>query len=471
MISKPAFADLPLVVTREHTRSTRAALAGLALSMLLSSLGTSIANVALPSLAGAFGASFPQVQWIVLAYLLPVTALIVAVGRLGDITGKRRLLAGGIAAFTIASILCGLAPTLPLLIVARALQGGGAAIMMVLTTALVTETVPKEQTGSVMGLLGTTSAIGTALGPSIGGLLIGAFGWRSIFFINAPLGLAALLLVLRHLPLDVKKERGVVDAPGTFILAATLTCYALAMTLGRGHFSATTIGLLVAAFAGIALFTHVEARATSPLIQLQIFRDRARNASLVMSALVATVMMATLVVGPFYLSRALALDAARVGLVMSVGPLVAALTGVPAGRLVDRYGAHRMTIAGLSGIAAGCVLLAVLPATFGIAGYIVPIALITAHYALFQTANNTAVMTVGVQQEQRGVIAGVLNLSRNIGLLTGAALVGALFAKACGSLDVTVAAPVAIATGMRITFAAVAVLVMLSLAIAHVRAK
>src|SRR6267154_1772812 len=153
----------------ERTPSVRWALASLSLSMLLPSLGTSIANVGLPNLAQAFNASFQEVQWIVLAYLLAITTLIVSVGRLGDITGRRRLLLSGIFLFSVASLLCGIAPTLWLLIAARAAQGLGAAIMMALTMAFVGETVPKERTGSAMGLLGTMSEIGTALGPSVGG--------------------------------------------------------------------------------------------------------------------------------------------------------------------------------------------------------------------------------------------------------------------------------------------------------------
>lgn len=140
----------------ERTRSARWALASLSLSMLLSSLGASIANVALPTLAQAFAASVQEVQWIVLAYLLASTTLIVSVGRLGDLTGRRRLLLAGMVLFTIASVLCGVAPTLWQLTAARAAQGLGAAIMMALTLAFVAETVPKAQTGSAMGLLGTS---------------------------------------------------------------------------------------------------------------------------------------------------------------------------------------------------------------------------------------------------------------------------------------------------------------------------
>jgi MFS family permease len=184
-----------------------------------------------------------------------------------------------------------------------------------------------------------------------------------------------------------------------------------------------------------------------------------------MSTLVSTVMMATLVVGPFYLSRTLGLPAALVGLLLSFGPLVAALTGVPAGRIVDRFGAQRLTIVGLSGIAAGSFILSMLPARFGIAGYLAPIAVITASYALFQTANNTAIMT-DVSPDQRGVISGLLSLSRNLGLITGASVMGAVFALASAAANIMAARPDAVAAGMRITFAVAGVLIFIALAIA-----
>src|SRR3954464_4400236 len=189
-----------LAGSAERASSVRWALASLSLSMLLSSLGISIANVGLPDMAQAFGASFQQVQWVVLAYLLAITTLIVSVGRLGDITGRRRLLLAGIVLFTAASGLSGFAPSLRFLIVARAAQGLGAAIMMALTMAFVGETVPKARTGSAMGLLGTMAAIGTARGPTLGGLLIGAFGWEAIFVVSVPLGVVTFLIAQRCLP-------------------------------------------------------------------------------------------------------------------------------------------------------------------------------------------------------------------------------------------------------------------------------
>jgi MFS family permease len=184
-----------------------------------------------------------------------------------------------------------------------------------------------------------------------------------------------------------------------------------------------------------------------------------------MSTLVSTVMMSTLVVGPFYLSRALGLEAALVGLVLSVGPLVAALTGVPAGRIVDRFGAQRTTSAGLIGIASGCFALSFVRAKFGIAGYITPMVGITACYALFQAANNTSIME-DTRADQRGVISGMLSLSRNLGLITGASFMGAVFALASATNNITTARPEAVAAGMGMTFAVAAVLILAALAIA-----
>ncbi|TAX34687.1 MFS transporter [Rhizobium leguminosarum] len=449
----------------EQAPSIRWALASLSLSMLLPSLGTSIANVGLPSLAQAFDAPFQDVQWIVLAYLLAITTLIVSVGRLGDITGRRRLLLIGILLFTLASILCGVAPTLWLMIAARAVQGLGAAIMMALTMAFVGETVPKAKTGSAMGLLGTMSAIGTALGPSLGGLLIAGLRWPAIFLVNVPLGVLTFVLAYRHLPVDIGRgetDRKGVDMAGTLLLALTLSAYALAMTIGHGRFGLLNVALLSAAVFGIGFFVFAEARAASPLVQLTVFRNPVLSASLAMNALVSTVMMATLVVAPFYLSQALGLNQALVGIVMSIGPVISILSGVPAGRLVDRLDTSFVVVAGLVAMAAASVAMAVLP---GISGYIVAIAVLTPGYQLFQAANNTAVMA-DVRPDQRGVISGMLNLSRNLGLITGASVMGAVFALASGTSDVAVAHPEAVASGMRITFAVAAALIIVALAIA-----
>ena len=447
--------------------SIRWALASLALSILLAQFSGSVAIVALPTLAKALGASFQQVQWIVIAYLLAITTLIVSVGRLGDLFGRRRLLLVGLGVFTVASIACGAATTLWLLIAARMAQGAGAAIMTALAMAVVGETVPREKTGSAMGLLGTTSAVGTALGPSAGGFLIAGFDWPVIFLVNVPFALLAFLLAYRALPRDrqssgAKRER--FDVIGTLLLAATLTAYALAMTTGRADFGLLNVALLLATAVGVGAFVLTEAKSASPLVRLELFSNPALSAGFATSAIVMTVIMAIFLVGPFYLSAVLGLDAGRVGLVMSVGPVVGALSGVPAGRAVDRFGPQRMAIAGLIGMATGCAILPVMATLFGVAGYAPSLVVITSGYALFQAANNTAVMT-NVRSDERGVVSGLLNLSRNLGVITGASAMGAVFAVASAAPDITTASSEAVATGMRVTFAISAGLVVVALAV------
>jgi EmrB/QacA subfamily drug resistance transporter len=433
--------------------------------MLLPSLGTSIANVALPTLEQAFAASFHQVQWVVLAYLLALTTVIVSAGRLGDLVGRKRLLLMGIALFTAGAGLSGVAPALWMLVLARAIQGVGAAVMMTLSMAMVHDSVPPEKAGSAMGLIGAMSALGTALGPSLGGVLIALAGWRPIFLIAVPLGAVAFALA-RHLPesrVTAGQDRPGFDRLGTLLLAAALGAFALAATLARGSFGALNVVLLAAAAIAVALLMVSQARSPAPLIPLEIVGRSDIRTGLAASLLVSTVLMTTMVVGPFYLSGALGLSPAVVGLVLSVGPIMVSVGGVPAGRAADQFGARRTVIAGLVGILAGCMLLSLLPTRLGLFGYIPAIAVLTLGYALFQTANNLAVMGVA-EPDQRGVVSGMLNLFRNLGLICGASVMGAVFAAAAtarighGPVD-------AVAAAMRVTFALAGCLIMLALAL------
>ncbi|WP_409302542.1 MFS transporter [Pseudomonas sp. KCJK8993] len=444
----------------------RWALASLSLAMLMPSLDTSIANAALPSLALNLEASFQQVQWIVLAYLLAVTTLIASAGRLGDLLGRRRVLLWGITLFTLASLCCGLAPDLGWLLVARALQGLGAAVMLALSMALVGDALPKARTGAAMGWLGSMSALGTTLGPALGGLILASIDWRWMFLVNVPLGLVALLLAWRCLPADRPvASASAFDVPGSVLLALSLGAYALALTLGHNRLAPLNLGLLAASAAGVVLLVRVERRATAPLFQPDLLRRPQLRSSLWLSLLVSTVIMTTQVIGPFYLSRGLGLDTLAVGLSLSLGPLVATLSGAPAGRLVDRYGARSLSRLGLLGLGSGLGLLALLPLSLGLAGYLLPLALVTASYALFQAANNSLVM-LDVAPRQRGLTAGLLSLSRNVGLISGAAAMGALFAWGAQPQAGGRGGVEAVASGMHWTFGMAALLMLLALAIA-----
>ena len=381
--------------------------AALALSALLASLGTSIANIALPTLTQAFTAPFAEVQAVVVSYLAALTVSVVVAGRLGDRFGLRRVLLAGLGLFAIASLACAITPSLLLLIGARVGQGIGAAILMTLAMALMREQANEANVGRAMGLLGTVSALGTALGPSLGGLLLPVTGWRGIFAVQVPLALIALLLVAILLPTDAPKPKA----------------------------------------------------KTPSLLSVM---DRRLLPNLVINVLVAAVMMTTLVVGPFFLALSLGLNPASVGLVMTVGPVISILGGVPAGRLVDGWGSGRVLRLGLGLLFLGTLLLAVLPGFAGVAGYIVAISVLTPGYQLFQAANNTLVLA-DISKALRGTVSGLLSLSRNAGLIAGASFMGAVFAYGVGRADIASASSDAISDGMRLTFLLAGALMLLAL--------
>lgn len=388
-------------------------LLALSLAMLLASLGTSIANIALPDLAKAFQAPFHRIQAVAIAYLAGLTLFSLFAGALGDLYGRKRMLLAGLLLFSLASALCAFAPSLQVLIAARALQGIGAAFAMTLTLALMRDSADKDRLGRAMGLLGTLSAIGTALGPSLGGLLLAVGNWQWVFLVLVPAGALALILALRFVPTD-------------------------------------------------------QVRTGPKKLQLAILRQGDFAPHLIANLLVASVMMTTLVVGPFYLSLALKLPAATVGLVMSLGPVISVFSGVPAGRLVDGWGAGRVAKLGLFSMMSGAIALSILPAVIGLAGYLIAVSLLTPGYQLFQAANNTKVLAKGAAA-QRGLISGALSLSRNLGLIAGASFMGWVFSLAVGTSQIEVARPADIAQGLQASFAVAGALIAIALRL--VRAK
>lgn len=368
----------------------------LILAMLLASLGASIVNVALPTLANALSASFADAQAVVSAYLITLTATVVISGRLGDRFGSRPMLLLGLALYFVGSLGGGVAPDLALLIAARALQGAGGAFLMTLSLTLARETAKDTQIGRMMGLMGTASAVGTVIGPSLGGLLLPAFGWRAVFWAQAPLAAIAFGFAFLALPKEAQKEEVVAATPR--------------VALSRGL--------------AINLFANF---------------------------LVAAVMMTTLVVGPFYLRLALSLQERMTGLIMAIGPVISIFSGIPSGKLADAHGTRRVLGFGLCLMVVGSLLLAFLPNRIGVPGYVAAILILTPGYQLFQAANNTAAMA-DAPAGQRGAVSGLLSLSRNLGLLGGASIMGMVFTLGVGTTDLANVQPVAIASGIRLTF-------------------
>jgi MFS family permease len=320
----------------------------------------------------AFGVTFSAVQWVVLSYLITMTALAVYAGRLGDRFGKRRLLFIGLALFALSSALCAVTPNLPLLLAGRALQGASGALLNALSLALVVDVVGSGRAGGGVGFVSSASAFGTMVGPTVGAFVIAAAGWRAIFAINVPLAACVYFAVRATTP----------DSPAKPLQQRSAT---------------------------------IATRFPPALI-----------ASLAMNVLVSGVMISTLVLAPFVLSRSFGLSLHNVGLVMGMGPLMTVVAAMIAGRLADRINGRLVAIAGLAFFTLGAVGLATLRTDIGIGAYLIPVALIGFGYGTFQTSNNSVILAE-CEPGRRGTVSGWLGLSRNIGLIGGAALIGALF--------------------------------------------
>jgi len=383
----------------------------LGLSILLASLGTSIVNIALPTLAEVFLLPFIQVQAVVIGYLISLTITVVIAGRLGDRYGCKSMLIVGLVIFSLASLLCSVAPSLWILVAARSFQGIGAAFLMTLAMALTRQTVSKSQVGRAMGMLGTISALGTALGPVLGGFLIALSGWQSIFGLQFILASIAIILAWVLLPNDCIRKQ-----------IPTLSSW-------------------------------------QP--------DQNITPNLLINLMVAAVMMTTLVIGPFYLSLGLSLNQMQVGLIMGIGPVVAILSGIPSGRLVDRWGSRYIVAIGLIFLIIGSFMLAIVPKLMGLSGYIFPIIILTLGYQLFQAANNTMTLA-DVPKARQGMVSGLLSLSRNMGLIIGASVMGAIFSFGVGTIQFNQATALAIIDGMQFTFLCAGALMIVGLLISCV---
>jgi EmrB/QacA subfamily drug resistance transporter len=445
----------------------------LSMGTFLSTIDGSIVNVSLPTLEEELNTNFQTVQWVVVSYLLVITSLMLGVGRLADMTGKKRIYLSGMALFTSASVLCGMAPSIGFLIGFRALQGFGAVMMQALGFALVTEAFPPNERGRALGMMGTVVSVGISLGPTIGGLLIGTVGWRAIFLVNLPVGITGFFLVRRFVP-DWRPPGGQrFDFAGAAIMFFTLLALALGLTFGpeNGWQNPAILILLGGAAAGLVLFLIVEMRLDQPMIDLRFFRDPLFSISL-LTGLMVFVIIAAMFVLPFYLELVKGFDPKRVGLFLTVVPVALGLTAPVAGSLSDRYGSRGISVLGLIVVVIGCLSVASLKEDTSTMGYIIRLLPVGLGAGLFQSPNNSAIMGTA-PRERLSVVSGLLSLSRTLGQSIGIPLMGAIFASRVlsaaamqASAEVTDAPAWAIVEGIHTAFLAGAVLITVGVVLA-----
>lgn len=403
------------------------AMLGIGSGVFMATLDASIVNISLPTLVEELNTSFATIEWVILSYVLVLTSLMLGAARLGDMYDKKKLYMTGLAIFTISSLLCGLAPGVEWLIGFRALQGLGAAMTQAIGSAIITEIFPAHERGRALGMIGTTVSTGIALGPPLGGTLIGLVGWRAIFLVNLPVGILALLIISRFVPSSVTRAGQRFDLPGALVLFVTLACYALGMTFGQlyGFQGAMSRVLLIAAAGGFVLFLFVERKVAQPMVDLGLFRNVLFSINLVMGFLVFIVMSGMFIM-PFFLQLVKGFSTTEIGLLLMVNPITMGVIAPFAGALSDRFGSRGISLIGLILVVIGCLTVSTLNENVSALGFILRMLPFAIGQGLFQSPNNSAIMGAA-PRNRLGVASGLMALSRTMGQTTGLPLIGALF--------------------------------------------
>ncbi len=423
-------------------------------------LDASIVTVAVPSIQRDLNAPLSSVEWVALVYLLVLVGSISAIGRLADIFGRKLLYVYGFGLFTLASLVCGLAPDMTWLLIARVFQAIGAAMLQANSVALIRTSMPAHKLGRAIGLQGAAQAIGLAFGPSVGGLLIDLGGWRWVFFVNLPAGVIGILLGWYLLPRTRSKApRGRFDWAGLVTLmlpvAALLLAFSEATRLGFGD--PGVLILLAGSLVLLAVFSYLEHRSRHPLVDLTLFRARNFTLGILSGVLCYLVLFGILFVTPLYLDTSHSLTSSASGLLLTALPVALGIIAPLGGYLADRHGSRIPTTTGMIVAGAGLATMAFGPASIIIA--LVGLTLAGFGLGLFTPANNATVAAAG-HDHQAGMVSGVLNMTRGIGTSLGIAVAGAAYSLSVGTTHAVAVTAGASAAGFK---TAMVILVILAL--------
>jgi EmrB/QacA subfamily drug resistance transporter len=429
--AKPS-ATIALADARETlpAQSARFVLLAIGVAALMTSLDSSIVNAVLPVITHALGSDVAATQWIVTIYLLVLSGLMLTFGRLGDLYGHKRVYLWGFGVFVVGSAVCGVAPSLLALISARAFQGIGAAMLTATSPAILTSSFPARQRGRALGLFTTATYLGLAIGPSLGGWLADQVSWRAVFYINLPIGVLAFALSARAIPLvkPSSRLRERFDVPGAVVFTAALVLLLLA--LDQGHAWGWTSWLELACLGGATLslivFLRYEAVTPSPMLDLRLFHRRLFSAAIASAVLNYIGAFTTVFLMPFYLISGRGLSPSQAGLILMAMPLCMMLTAPLSGALSDRVGSRLPATLGMLIQTVGLVLLSQLRLETPIGLVIGGLILIGLGIGLFSSPNTSAALGT-VPPARRGVASGVLGTARNVGMMLGIAMAGAVF--------------------------------------------
>ncbi len=438
-----------------QTRRKWLALAAVGSGVLVSTIDGSIVNIALNTLVRAFESNLNVVEWVVLGYLLTLACTLLMMGRLGDMYGKRRIYLIGFGLFTIASLLCAIAPSIEALIGFRIAQGIGAAMIQAVGPALLVTAFPPRERGLALGAIGSFVAAGILIGPALGGVLLRSIGWKAIFLVNLPVGLAGWWLTTRAIAPDSAAPSGQrFDLVGAALMAMALFCLLFGLTEGPlwDWNEARVIGLFGAAVMLGGLFVIWEWRARQPMLDLRILRRLTFSLNLLAALVLFLGISFNLLLTPLFFQLVYQFDLQRTGFMLMALPVALSLSSPISGRLSDRFGPRMLTIAGLSIAALALLGLSGSAPTTPPWQMLAFLVLLGIGVGMFQSPNNSTVLG-NAPPEALGVASGLLAIARTVGQTGGIALAGAIWTSQVFALNggpiapITAAAPPILAGG------------------------
>ena len=389
----------------------------------MTTLDSSIVNVALPTMAKELGTTMAGIEWVVTSYLITICALILLFGRFGDVIGKSRVFRFGIAVFTIGSLLCGLSNTLVMLIISRIIQAIGAAAAMATNQGIITETFPPSERGRALGLTGTAVALGTMVGPTLGGLIVSVAPWEFIFLINIPIGIIVYIAVIKTLSFRKAEDKVPFDIKGTilFMLAIVLLFCSINFGQSIGFTNPIIVGALILSVLFLIIFIKVEDKIKAPMLDISIFKNKLFSLSIFCGFTSFISIGAINIILPFYLQDVLKLGPSVAGLMMTVSPIVLAVVAPVSGYLSDKIGSEKISALGLSIMTLGIFSLMLFKESIPLVIVGILIGSVSLGSGIFQSPNNSLIMST-VDKSKLGVAGSINGLIRNLGMTTGIAL-------------------------------------------------
>ncbi|MGC6176386.1 MFS transporter [Lacrimispora sp. 38-1] len=393
------------------------------LSTFMSTLDSSIVNVALPRMADSLGVTTASIQFVATSYLIVISGTVLIFGKLGDMFGKTSMFTLGVIVFTIGSLLCGLSHSFWILIMARAVQAIGAAGTMANNQGIITEVFPVNERGKALGLLGTAVALGSLVGPGLGGMIVGVLSWEYIFTINVPIGIIAAAGAFCLLPKTKAKAKGKMDLIGAVLFIVTIVSLFGALSeglnLGFGNPLILT-GFLVAA-ACFAAFLFVEKNRKDPMIQLDIFKNGLFSLSIFCGFISFVALFCNNIILPFYLQDVMEFSPQKAGLIMMAYPLILMVAAPVSGHFSDKTGSEILTFVGLVFTSIGLFFMSFLNENSAVITMVCFIGIMSVGNGLFQSPNNSLIMST-VPRDKLGVAGSINALVRNMGMVCGIAL-------------------------------------------------